>query len=75
MSRRTLKELSPGDSAKIVEIQAQGALKRRLMDMGLTRGSQVTFRKVAPLGDPIELTIRGYELSIRKDEAEHIIVE
>lgn len=75
MSRRTLKELSPGDSAKIVEIQAQGALKRRLMDMGLTRGSQVTFRKVAPLGDPIELTIRGYELSIRKDEAEHVIVE
>lgn len=75
MARRTLKELSPGESGKIVEINAQDALKRRLMDMGLTRGSVVTFRKVAPFGDPIELTIRGYELSIRKDEAEHVIVE
>ena len=75
MARRTLTELSPGESGKIVEINAQGALKRRLMDMGLTRGSVVTFRKVAPFGDPIELTIRGYELSIRKDEAEHVIVE
>lgn len=75
MAKKTLKDMRPGESAKIVEINAQGALKRRLMDMGLTRGSLVTFRKVAPLGDPIELTIRGYELSIRKNEAECVVVE
>ena len=75
MAIKTLKDMRPGESAKIVEINAQGALKRRLMDMGLTRGSLVTFRKVAPLGDPIELTIRGYELSIRKNEAEYDVVE
>lgn len=75
MAKKTLKDMRPGESAKIVEINAQGALKRRLMDMGLTRGSLVTFRKVAPLGDPIELTIRGYELSIRKNEAEYVVVE
>lgn len=75
MAKKRLKDMRPGESAKIVEINAQGALKRRLMDMGLTRGSLVTFRKVAPLGDPIELTIRGYELSIRKNEAEYVVVE
>lgn len=75
MAKKTLKDMRPGESAKIVEINAQGALKRRLMDMGLTRGSLVTFRKVAPLGDPIELTIRGYELTIRKNEAEYVVVE
>lgn len=75
MAKKTLKDMRPGESAKIVEINAQGALKRRLMDMGLTRGSLVTFRKVAPLGDPIELTVRGYELSIRKNEAEYVVVE
>lgn len=75
MAKKTLKDMRPGESAKIVEINAQGALKRRLMDMGLTRGSLVTFCKVAPLGDPIELTIRGYELSIRKNEAEYVVVE
>lgn len=75
MAKKTLKDMRPGESAKIVEINAQGALKRRLMDMGLTRGSLVTFHKVAPLGDPIELTIRGYELSIRKNEAEYVVVE
>lgn len=75
MAKKTLKDMRPGESAKIVEINAQGALKRRLMDMGLTRGSLVTFSKVAPLGDPIELTIRGYELSIRKNEAEYVVVE
>lgn len=75
MAKKTLKDMRPGESAKIVEINAQGTLKRRLMDMGLTRGSLVTFRKVAPLGDPIELTIRGYELSIRKNEAEYVVVE
>ncbi len=75
MAERQLKQLTPGEQGKVVRVEAQGALKRRLMDMGLTRGTMVTFRKVAPLGDPIEITVRGYELSIRKDEAEHIIVE
>ena len=74
MAERQLKDLSPGEQGKVVRVDAEGALKRRLMDMGLTRGTMVTFRKVAPLGDPIEITIRGYELSIRKDEAAHIWV-
>ncbi|MEE0229716.1 MAG: FeoA family protein [Peptococcaceae bacterium] len=74
MAERQLKDLSPGEQGKVVRVDAEGALKRRLMDMGLTRGTMVTFRKVAPLGDPIEITVRGYELSIRKDEAAHIWV-
>lgn len=74
MAERQLKDLSPGEQGKVVRVDAEGALKRRLMDMGLTRGTMVTFRKVAPLGDPIEITVRGYELSIRKDEATHIWV-
>ena len=74
MAERQLKDLSPGEQGKVVRVDAEGALKRRLMDMGLTRGTMVTFRKVAPLGDPIEITVRGYELSIRKDEASHIWV-
>ena len=64
-----LNELKVGESAKIVRLAGEGAVKRRMMDMGLTKGTEVTVRKVAPLGDPIELTVRGYELSIRKDEA------
>ncbi|MDO4923580.1 MAG: FeoA family protein [Peptococcaceae bacterium] len=75
MTERQLKDLSPGEQGKVVRVDAEGALKRRLMDMGLTRGTMVTFRKVAPLGDPIEITVRGYELSIRKDEAAHIFVK
>ena len=75
MAERQLKDLSPGEQGKVVRVDAEGALKRRLMDMGLTRGTMVTFRKVAPLGDPIEITVRGYELSIRKDEAAHIFVK
>jgi ferrous iron transport protein A len=75
MTERQLKALSPGEQGKVVRVDAEGALKRRLMDMGLTRGTMVTFRKVAPLGDPIEITVRGYELSIRKDEAAHIFVK
>lgn len=75
MTERQLKDLSPGEQGKVVRVDAEGALKRRLMDMGLTRGTMVIFRKVAPLGDPIEITVRGYELSIRKDEAAHIFVE
>ena len=75
MTERQLKDHSPGEQGKVVRVDAEGALKRRLMDMGLTRGTMVTFRKVAPLGDPIEITVRGYELSIRKDEAAHIFVK
>ena len=71
----TLKDITPGNAAKIVRINGAGPVKRRIMDMGLTKGTEVTVRKVAPLGDPIELTVRGYELSIRKDEAAAIDVE
>ena len=70
----TLKEVKAGSTAKIVRINGIGPVKRRIMDMGLTKGVEVTVRKVAPLGDPIELTVRGYELSIRKDEAAAIEV-
>ncbi len=71
----TLKEIKPGSTVKIARINGVGPVKRRIMDMGLTKGTEVTVRKVAPLGDPIELTVRGYELSIRKDEAAAIDVE
>ena len=70
----TLNEVKPGGSDKIVRINGAGAVKRRIMDMGLTKGTEVAVRKIAPLGDPIELTVRGYELSIRKDEAAAIEV-
>ena len=70
----TLSELEVGKTAKVVRINGEGAVKRRIMDMGLTKGSAVTVRKFAPLGDPIEITVRGYELSIRKDEAASIEV-
>ena len=70
----TLNELEIGKTAKIVRLNGDGAVKRRIMDMGLTKGTAVTVRKVAPLGDPIELTIRGYELSIRKEEAAKVEV-
>ena len=68
----TLNELEIGKTAKVVRLNGEGAVKRRIMDMGLTKGTEVTVRKVAPLGDPIEVTVRGYELSIRKDEAASI---
>ena len=70
----TLNDIKPGQTATIVRLRGEGALKRRIMDMGLTKGTQVTVCKVAPLGDPIELAVRGYELSIRKDEAAAIEV-
>jgi ferrous iron transport protein A len=73
--QRSLKELKPGEKAVITKITGEGAVKRRLMDMGVTRGAEVTVRKVAPLGDPIEVNIRGYELTFRKSEAENIQVE
>jgi len=66
---KTLNELKIGETARVVRLHGEGAVKRRIMDMGLTKGTEVTVRKVAPLGDPIELTVRGYELSIRKSEA------
>lgn len=72
---RTLKELKPGEKAIITGVLGEkGAVKRRLMDMGVTRGAEILVRKVAPLGDPIEVNIRGYELTLRKSEAENIIV-
>ena len=72
---KTLKDVPVGGSCVITNLTGTGAVKRRIMDMGLTKGTQVTVRKVAPLGDPIELTVRGYELSIRKDEAARVEVE
>ena len=71
----TLNEVAVGGAVKIVRLNGAGPVKRRIMDMGLTKGTEVRGRKIAPLGDPIELTVRGYELSIRKDEAAAIEVE
>ena len=72
---KTLKEVKVGEDAVVKRLHGEGATKRRLMDMGITKGTAVHVRKVAPLGDPIELTVRGYELSIRKADAEMIEVE
>lgn len=72
---KTLKDVSVGQTAQVKRIHGEGALRRRIMDMGITKGVEIYVRKVAPLGDPVELTIRGYELSIRKNEAEAIEVE
>ena len=69
---RTLREAKVGDTVTVVKLHGEGAVKRRIMDMGITRGTQVHIRKVAPLGDPIELNVRGYELSVRKADAEMI---
>lgn len=71
----TLREVAIGQSVKVVKLEGEGAVKRRIMDMGITKGTQIAVRKVAPLGDPIEITVRGYELSVRKADAENIIVE
>lgn len=70
----TLKDVKVGQTATVAKLTGTGALKRRIMDMGLTKGTVVTVNKVAPLGDPIEVTVRGYELSIRKDEAASVEV-
>ena len=70
-----LREVGIGSTVKVKKLTGEGAVKRRIMDMGLTKGTQVTVRKVAPLGDPIEVTVRGYDLSIRKADAEMIEVE
>ncbi len=71
---KTLRQAKVGDTVKVVKLHGEGAVKRRIMDMGLTRGVEVQIRKVAPLGDPIEVTVRGYELSLRKADAEMVEV-
>lgn len=71
----TLNQVSCGRNVKVVKLDGEGAVKRRIMDMGITKGTQIEIRKVAPLGDPIEVTVRGYELSVRKADAANIIVE
>lgn len=71
----TLREVSPGNTVKVKKLTGTGPVKRRIMDMGITKGVEVFVRKVAPLGDPVEITVRGYELSLRKADAEMIGVE
>ncbi|MCH5183020.1 MAG: ferrous iron transport protein A [Oscillospiraceae bacterium] len=72
---KTLKDTKIGETVRVVKLHGEGAVKRRIMDMGITRGVEVTLRKVAPLGDPMEMTVRGYELTLRKADAETIEVE
>jgi len=72
---RTLRDVQVGESAKVVKLHGEGAIKRRIMDMGITKGVEVSIRKVAPLGDPVEVTVRGYELSLRKADAQMVEVE
>jgi ferrous iron transport protein A len=72
---KTLKETKPGMTVRAVKIGGEGSVKRRIMEMGVTKGATITVRKVAPLGDPVEITVRGYELSLRKSDAEMIEVE
>ncbi len=69
---QTLKEVKVGATVKVVKVHGEGAVKRRIMDMGITKGTEIFVRKVAPLGDPLELTVRGYELTIRRADAEII---
>ena len=71
----TLKDVKVGSTVKVKKLHGEGAVKRRIMDMGLTKGVEVYIRKVAPLGDPVEVTVRGYELSLRKADAEMVEVE
>ena len=71
----TLRELKPGQQGRVTSVGTSGSMKRRIMDMGVTPGVEIKVIKVAPLGDPIEVNVRGYELSLRKDEAAQIIVE
>jgi len=72
---KTLKDVKIGESVKVIKLHGEGAVKRRIMDMGITKGVEIYVRKVAPLGDPIEVTVRGYELSLRKIDSEMIEVE
>ena len=75
MESMTLKDVKIGKTVRVVKLMGEGALKRRIMDMGITKGVEIYVRKVAPLGDPIEIMVRGYELSIRKEDAEIVVVE
>ena len=72
---QTLKEVAVGKTVSVVKLHGEGAVKRRIMDMGITKGSRIYIRKVAPLGDPVEVTVRGYELSVRKEDAKCVLVE
>ena len=72
---KTLKQVKIGQTVKVVKLHGEGAVKRRIMDMGITKGVEIYVRKVAPLGDPVEITVRGYELSLRKNDAEMVEVE
>ncbi len=72
---KTLKDVKVGETCTVVKLHGEGALKRRIMDMGITKGTEILVRKVAPLGDPMELNVRGYELSVRKGDAELIEVQ
>ncbi len=72
---RTLKEVKIGETVKVLKLDGTGAVKRRIMDMGITKGVEIYVRKVAPLGDPVEITVRGYELSLRKEDAVMVLVE
>ena len=72
---KTLRDVKIGEAVKVVKLHGEGAVKRRIMDMGLTKGVEVYVRKVAPLGDPVEITVRGYELSLRKADAQMVEVE
>lgn len=72
---KTLRDVKVGENCKVVKLHGEGAVKRRIMDMGITKGVEIHVRKVAPLGDPVEVTVRGYELSLRKADAANIEVE
>ena len=72
---RSLKEANCGETVTVTKLGGEGALKRRIMDMGITKGTSIFVRKVAPLGDPVEVTVRGYELSLRRSDAENILVD
>lgn len=72
---KTLKDIKPGETVTVTKLDGDGAIKRRIMDMGITKGVSVFVRKVAPLGDPVEIRVRGYELSLRKGDADFILVE
>ena len=72
---QTLKETKPGTTVRVAKIEGAGPTKRRIMEMGVTKGAEIFVRKVAPLGDPVEVTVRGYELSLRKGDAELVVVE
>lgn len=72
---KTLREVKNGETVTVVKLNGEGAVKRRIMDMGITKGCSVYIRKIAPLGDPVEVTVRGYELSVRKEDAQMVEVE